>query len=430
MKKWILAGAVVLVVVVAAPYGVGVLTEQYWSQATQQLNSEQPFLQVVTEEYDRGFFGGDIAGEIRVTDPETGDTWPIGFDGEVSHGVLGSEVTLTPVVEDDEGLQRLFPEESPKLTLSTWLWGTLEADLNVPAINVEDDDTGETLNAAEAYGWAKISDAGDHVELQLNWPGAVVRSETVKMSFDNLQLAQEADRISGNLWSGEGEMTLDSAEFLETDQTAVTLENLKLTGQTTPDDDSTHLSSHSELTLDNVKVNDETYGPHRIVMDIGNLDVAAWTEFQEVAADIQAMKTQMDPTLSGQEMYQQQMIMMQRFSQAAKNVAAAGLTIGMPEIDMQAPSGGITGHWELSHPTVPENERAQMPLIVQQLRGELALAVPVALFESRPGLAQDMEGLVQQGFLVRDGDVYRIDAKLADMTLKVNEQAFPVPPLI
>lgn len=430
MKKWILAGAVVLVVVVAAPYGVGVLTEQHWNQATERLNSEQPFLQVVTEQYERGFFGGDIAGQLQVMDPDSGDTYQIGFEGDVSHGVLGSEVALIPVAEDDEGFQRLFPDEVPRLTLSTWLWGTLEADLNVPAINVEDEQTGETLTAAEAYGWAKITDAGDHVEVRLNWPGAVVRSDTVKMSFDNLQLSQEADRISGTLWSGDGEMTLQKAEFVETDQNTIALENLKVTGQTTPDDDGTNLTSHSELTLEDVTVNDAAYGPHRIVMDVDNLDVAAWTEFQEVATEIQTMKAQMDPNLSGQELFQQQMMLMQRFSQAAKNVAAAGLTIGMPEIELQAPSGAIAGHWQLSHPTVPEDERAQMPLIVQQLTGELELSVPVALFEGRPGLTQDLEGLVQQGLLVREGAVYRVDAKLANMMLTINKQEFPVPPLI
>ncbi|WP_148864444.1 DUF945 family protein [Marinobacter fonticola] len=430
MKKRILAGAVVLVVAIGAPYGVGVLTEQHWRQATGQLNNEQRFLRIVTDTYDRGFFGGEITGEIHVMDPESGETYRVGFDGDVSHGALGSEVALTPVAEDNDGLQRLFPEESPRLTLSTWLWGTLEADLNVPAINAEDEQTGETLNAAEAYGWAKISEAGNHIELDLNWPGAVVRSDTVKMSFDNLQISQEGDRIAGNLWTGGGEMTLENAEFVETDQTTVKLENLKFTGQTSPAEDDTRLSSHSELTLEEVAVNDETYGPHRIVLDIDNLDVAAWMDFQQVATDIQANNAQMDPDMSGQERFQQQMMLMQRFSQAAKNVAAAGLTIGMPEIELQAPAGAISGHWQLSHPAVPEDERAQMPLIVQQLSGELDLSVPVALFEGRPALAQNLEGLVRQGVLVRDGDVYRIDAELADMMLKINEQEFPIPPLI
>lgn len=430
MKKWILPGAVVLVVVVAAPYGVGALTEQHWHQATQRLNGDQPFMQIVTDEYDRGVYGGDLNGELRLRDPETGDTHQMAFNGEVSHGILSSEVILTPAIEDDETFQRMFPDESPTLTLSTWLWGTLEADLNVPAINLEDEQTGETLTAAEAYGWAKITDAGDHVELHMNWPGAVVRSDTVKMSFDNLQIVQEAGRIAGNLWSGDGEITLEQAEFVETDQTNVTLNNLKFSGQTTPDDDNAKLSSHSELTLEEITVNDTAYGPHRLVVDLDNLDVAAWTEFQAVATEIQTMKARMDPNLSGQERLQQQMMLMQRFNQAAKNVAGAGLTVGMPEIELQAPSGAIAGHWQLSHPAIPEDERAQMPLVVQQLSGELALSMPVALFESRPGLAQDLEGLVQQGVLVRDGDAYRIDAELDDMMLKLNEQEFPVPPLI
>ncbi|ROT98887.1 DUF945 domain-containing protein [Marinobacter sp. R17] len=430
MKKWILAGVLVLVVIVAAPYGVGVLTQQQWGEAVSRMNHDQPLVHVATDRYDRHFFGAELSGEMTVMDPETGEAHRIPYTGDVSHGVLSSSVELKPVPDSEPMLKTLFPKALPKLTLTTWLWGTLEADLNVPAIDLTDDDTGETLNSAEAYGWAKVTDAGDHVELNLNWPGMVVRSDAIRASFDNLQLSQEGDRVAGSLWSGDAALTVEKLAYVEGDQVDVSLENLQLTGNTQPEKDDTRVSSHSALTLDAVNVGDESYGPHRVEFNLDNLDVDAWLNFQSVATEIQMMQAQPDPTLSQQALFQKQMMLMQRFSNAAKAVAAGGLTVGMPTIDLKSADGDIQGHWSLTHPEVPKAKQADMPLIVQQLTGELELSAPVALLEEDPDVSRNLQGLVQQGILKRDGDVYRIKAKLDNMMLDINGQSYPLPPLI
>ncbi|WP_111496935.1 DUF945 family protein [Marinobacter bohaiensis] len=430
MKKWILAGAVVLVVVIlAAPYGVGVATEQQWQNAVARFNSDQPIATVVTETYERHYFGADLAGYAEVTDPDTGEVHRLAFNGEATHGVLSSSVNLEPVREG-ETLTALFPDELPNLRIKSWLWGTLEADFNVPAIDLVDDATGETLNTTEAYGWAKITDAGDHVEANVRWPGVILRSGGMRASLDDFELTQEAQRVADSLWSGDVEMTIASMDLVDGDQAPVHLEGLTVTSDTRPEKDDTKLSSEASFLLDEVSVGDDSYGPHRVDIALDNLDVAAWTRFQSVATEIQMLQAQPDPNMTQQALFQQQMMLMQKFSQAAKGVAAAGLTIGMPTIDLKSADGDITGHWKLSHPAVPADQRADMPLIVQQLTGELDLSAPVALFQSEPEMAANLENLVQQGILTRDGDRYRIEAEVADMAVNLNGREMPIPPLL
>ncbi|MGP4845172.1 DUF945 family protein [Marinobacter sp. 1Y8] len=430
MNKWIFVGIIFIATAVGAPYGTGLLTEQEWAPAVERLNAEQPYMQVQTTRYQRHFFSSDIEGEVLLINPETGETAQVGFVGDVSHGIAGSSVELTPVTDGHELLQKLFPEELPRLALQTWLWGTLEADLNVPAINVTDEDTGETLNAAEAYGWAEVSDGGDQFEVNLRWPGLTVRGDDLKIAFDDFEFSQDAERVVGEVWSGEGHMVLGRVEIKEGSRPHVELHDLEITGETDPQSGNERLSSQSTVSLESIKVDDRTFGPHKLELALENVNVEAWNQFLTVIADVQSANQQMDPGKSPEELFRQKMLLAQQLSGAARWVAGSGIKVGMPVIKLETPEGSVDGHWQLSHPEVPEDERDAMPLVMQQMTGELELTVPVALIEKEPSLIRQVQGLVQQGLIVQDGDRYKIKASLNDMMLDINGNQMSVPPLI
>ena len=73
-NKWIAAGAVLLVGAGAAPWGVGYVTEQQWQQATDEMNTAQPFVRVSTDDYQRGILGAETSGTLTMVDPATGDS--------------------------------------------------------------------------------------------------------------------------------------------------------------------------------------------------------------------------------------------------------------------------------------------------------------------------------------------------------------------
>lgn len=430
MNKWIFVGIILIATAVGAPYGTGLLTEQEWAPAIDRLNAEQPYMQVQTSRYQRHFFSSDIEGEVLLTNPETGETAQVGFIGDVSHGIAGSNIELTPITDGHELLQKLFPEELPRLALQTWLWGTLEADLNIPAINVTDDDTGETLNAAEAYGWAEVSDGGDQFEVNLRWPGLAVRGDDMKIAFDDFEFSQDAERVVGEVWSGTGHMTLGKVELKEANTPHVELNNLEITGESEPQSGNKRLSSQSIVSLESIKVDDRSFGPHKLELALENVDVEAWNRFLTVIADVQSANQQMDPTKSPEDLFRQKMLLAQQLSGAARSVAGSGIKVGMPVIELETPEGSVEGHWQLSHPEVPEDERDAMALVMQQMTGELELTVPVALIEKEPSLIRQVQGLVQQGLIVQDGDRYKIKASLSDMMLDINGNQMSVPPLI
>ena len=94
--RWIIAGAAVLLVAGAMPWGIGYVTEMQWQQATRELNQSQPVLQVQTDAYRRGLLSAELEGELVVKHPETGERQRIPYQASVSHGVLGSLMDFEP----------------------------------------------------------------------------------------------------------------------------------------------------------------------------------------------------------------------------------------------------------------------------------------------------------------------------------------------
>jgi uncharacterized protein YdgA (DUF945 family) len=94
--KWMIAGAGVLAVAGGLPWIVGYVTEQQWQQATEEVNSAQPFLRMETENYQRGILSARFNGSVNLTNPETGETQQFAYRATVSHGVTGSLMDFEP----------------------------------------------------------------------------------------------------------------------------------------------------------------------------------------------------------------------------------------------------------------------------------------------------------------------------------------------
>lgn len=112
-RKWIIAGAVVLAAAGALPWGVGYLTETQWRQAVTEVNDAQPFLQLETEQYDRGILGARVRLTAIVTLPETHEQRRLEFLGDVSHGMTGSLMVLEPATGWAPGGRRLVSGGAP-----------------------------------------------------------------------------------------------------------------------------------------------------------------------------------------------------------------------------------------------------------------------------------------------------------------------------
>jgi len=387
-RAWIVAGVVLLVGGGVLPWGVGYLTEYQWQQAVTEMNDSQPFMQVQTGEYQRGILGADVTGTLILQDPQAGEAHPLEFIAHVTHGITGSLMTFEPAEGWSSPGTNWFPGQDPRLTLETRLWGEVTVTLDIPELKVPD-------------------------------PKMNVRAE-------GLHLQQTLEHLSGDVWTGQGEFRLASLEVSPVDAAPLKLSEVHVLSASEPLDNDTRLDSRVEITLAQVGVGDQTYGPHRMVASMDDLDVDSWNR---LTAGISGLQTASQEA-GGNAGFEQQMRAMQQVNEALRQLAASGFSMAIPELSVATPEGDIRGSLEIRHPELDSGRPSAMLLVMQGLTGDLDLTLPQALVDKHPAVMLQLAPLIKQGLLVPEGDRLVMRGQMEDLLLTVNGIEIPLPPLL
>ncbi|MFN2359561.1 MAG: DUF945 family protein [Marinobacter sp.] len=426
-KQWMVAGVAVLAVGVVAPWAVGYVTEQQWQTVTTEVNASQPLFQLETGDYNRGYLGADFTGTLLVQNPDTGEEHEFEYQARVSHGVTGSLLDFSPAVGLGSKVEEIFPDEPPRLTLETRLWGTAVVELTVPAVSVINEETGESFDLSESYGRAEISDNGSRADVLMLWPGAVIRAPDLRISIEDFRLEQTMEHLTGDVWLGDGELSLAGFELAARDQPRLRLEDFAMHSETSTEDRKS-ISSETLATLETMTLGDESFGPHRMAFVFSGLDVQSWSDLTSALTDMQTAAVSASGGDSGAVM-QQQMASMNRINQAMLGLAGEGFSFGFPELSFATPHGPVDGEIMVQHPSLSDDEKDQMMMVMQRLTGNLDLSMPLALVEQYPELGMQVAPLIKEGMVEQEGDRLRVQGSLEDLALDINGNLIPLPPL-
>lgn len=427
-KQWMVAGAAVLAVGVVAPWAVGYLTEQQWQSVTTEVNKAQPLFQLETRDYNRGYLGADFSGTVSVQNPDTGEAHEFEYQARVSHGVTGSLLDFSPSDELGSEIEDIFPDESPRLTLETRLWGTAIVELTVPAVSVINDETGESFDLSESYGRAEISDNGSSADVLMLWPGAVIRGPDIRISIEDFRFEQAMEHLTGDVWLGDGDMSLSRLEIAARGEPLLRFDDFAIQSETFTEDDGKSIGSETLATLDTMTMDDARFGPHRLAFVFSGLDVQNWNDLTSALTNMQAAALTPSGRDSRGEM-QRQMESMNHINQAMLGLAGEGFSFGFPELSFATPHGPVTGEIMVRHPSLTDDEKDQMMMVMQRLTGNLDLSMPLALVEQHPELGMQVAPLIKQGMVVQEGDRVRVQGTLEDLALDINGNLIPLPPL-
>ena len=424
--KWIIAGAGIVVVAGAMPWAVGYVTERQWQEVTRELNQAQPFVQMQTEDYRRGFFGAELDGAVTVFNPENGEPRRIGYRASVTHGVTGSFMEFEPVEGwAPEGAD--WFQERPRLTLETRLWGTAVLELEVPAMAINNSESGESLRASGGVARIEISDTGSQAEALIVWPQLSLSGPDMNIRVNDFRVEQRMSHLNGDVWTGTMEASVASVALTSPTASPVAIKDLLVRSSTEANADGQRLDSRLSIEAGEVRFEDQAYGPHKLAFALENLDVASWSMLTTSVAELQGMT--LAPDAGSREAFERQMAAMGQVNTALRDLAAAGFSVGFPELTLDTPEGAITGSAVISHPELAADQKAEMLMVMQQLTGEVNLRVPSVLAEDYPAVRMQLAPLIKQGLLVPEGDRLVLAAKLNDMVVDVNGQEIPLPPL-
>jgi len=423
-KKWIIGGVAVLVVAGAMPWAVGYVTEQQWQQATLEVNNSQPFVQLETDDYRRGFLGGELNGSLVLVNPETGESYQVGYHATISHGVTGSLLSFEP--KDGwapEGAD-WFPEELPELTLETRLWGRATMDFRVPVTRITDPDSGESLSTSGGLIQIGISDAGNQAQALIDWPEITVSSPELEVRIAGVHMLQDMAHLTGEIWTGKGNLDIGSLVVAANEMPPVSLQGFSMVSSSEARDGDERLDTRVTMNLQSLTLDQEGYGPHQLVFALDNLEVTSWNSLSEGISELQNQA--LDQAGAGIE---QQMATMMKVSSAARDLAAAGFSVGIPEFSLTTPEGQVTGDFVIAHPELSADEKAEMLMVMQGMTGAMNLSLPAALAENYPDVRAQVAPMIKQGLLVQDGDRLEMKASMKDMQVDVNGTVMPLPPV-
>ncbi|PPI84787.1 DUF945 domain-containing protein [Marinobacter maroccanus] len=426
--KWMIAGAGVLAVAGGLPWVVGYVTEQQWQQATAEVNSAQPFLRMETENYQRGILGARLNGSVNLRNPETGESRQFAYRATVTHGVTGSLMDFEPEGGWSSGDLDWSSGEEPRLTLETRLWGTAVLELEAPEVSITDADTGESLASSGGLARIEISDAGSQADALMVWPALTLSGPDVDIRVSDFRLEQTMSHLTGEVWTGSGEIVVDSVAVTPVADAPFTLQEISVRSSSEPVNDGERLDSRMAFEVAGVATANERYGPQRLVFALSGLDVAAWSGLTESLSSLQALA--LSQASGGPQQVEQQMAAMQQVNTALRDLAAAGFSVGFPELTVTTPEGVVEGSASISHPELTADQKGEMLMVMQRLTGEMDLSLPLALAEEYPEFQLQLAPLIKQGLLVQQGDRLVLDASMKDLMLDVNGVEIPLPPLL
>jgi len=420
------SAGLVVVAGIALPYGTGYLTEQQWQQASQEVNGSQTWLEMQVGRYDRGLWSSEFEGTLLLRDPAGGEELSVPYLASVSHGVTGSLTDFKPVNGWTPAGESWFGDDAPRLTAETRLWGSAVAELTVPKFSITDDGNMETVFGSGGVVRVNGSLGADAVNISADWSSLVIASEEVDLRFSDLTLEQEMQRLSGDIWIGEGTLALQSLELMPADADAVMLRGLSFYSNSEAVNDNSALDSFISVKLDELQLAGDTLGPHRIEFELKGLNVDAWNAVSRSVTDMQLAAFAAengDPTA-----FQQQMQAMSDVGESMQMLAAAGFSVGFPDIHLVSPDGPLQGKVLVTHPGATGDSESL--LIMPALEGEMELSIPLALAENNEAVRMQTAPLIKDGLLITEGDRLLLKATLKDLVLNVNGRPIPLPPLL
>lgn len=428
MKKLAFAGLGLLIVLAAiAPLVTGSVTESSWREMSQEINnSGGGVARLETVEYDKSYLTSDVLSKLILNFPDTEGPVEIYLRSEIAHGLLRarSETRLDPEFHS-EWLE-YFEGEVPLLVSTAGVAGNVDGRLTVPAVSRTLDQQGQLDLRPVDMAFA-TSKGGDAVHLTLTWDGLTLAQAGNALRVGKVSLTEELERLTGELWVGDVGFSISEFETETAEGNSATLKGITLSGSTheTAGD---RLKNQVDVGVEDIAVGGERFGDMRMVFVADDFDIQATNatleagnRLNEVAAGDQ----------NSSEQAVEQLKLFGEFMDTVRNLMAHGLKLEIPTLVLNTPEGAVELDFRFVHPQLDDAQRDDMMSLFQHSSGGINLRMPAAVMETMPPDFQQQVGqLYQQGLIAEENGILKLTIELEKMTLNVNGNPIPIPPII
>ncbi len=457
MKKIAILFSILVVVLLIAPGLVGFKAQDRYLEIVSGL--EQLGLEITRSDYRRGWFGSRAETEFTLALPTDLElpAFKLSMYSDIVHGPLSPDggVAMAAIstyfkVND----AALFPEgDNHILNSRISLDGNGKTLIEIPAIKLSGQPGEPEIQFSGAEGEILFDTSFTQLGLDLAVPALWLgggAGQSLKVS--DVTLSSRSNSGHSSLSLGSGKLGIKQIDFVNPrGGMKVRVEAVDLFGDTR--EEGGNLGFSATYTMQALAVNDMRYGPAELQIDFGNIAAAAAAQLKQGMQDIRQQK------LSQQE---RGMAIISMLMGVGPELLRANPKIAIKRLFVKTPHGDIEGQITLTADGLKWDEvgdrlvllrklnadgsvrlpetllRGVLEIQAQQgLRQHFAMRIQTGEIEAMPSeqeiqtlghdmIQQRLEGLLQQGLLIRDGEYLSSSAKLEGGLLRVNGKSVPL----
>ncbi len=432
MKKSLVAVLVILaIIVIVSPGILGRMAEKSVDENLNWAAAEQGDVVVSSDKFDRGWFSSEGQHRIEIKDGKLGsmltDVTPPGeslpvlvIDTHIDHGLIpisslsGENGSLAPglgravstlSVELGDGRTVEIPG---KIYSNVGLGGTLESSYQVDEGSHAEDDT--TI----AWGNSKIdvttNAASGDVEFAGDISGLSVSDRSESVEIGGLTFSGRQKRTKYGFSVGDMKMELDGMSVATNGVAAGGIKSMSVDGYTKLDGDRVDGRTTFKMESETLPM----FGEVLVSGDV-SLTGANAEAIGSLTRKMGAMGPSPDP--------------MQGFPEIeddVKRLLASGVELRFDQLDVALPMGTVETTLAL---TVAETDAGafEWTSMLLSTAGAAKISVPAELVDMALAMNPQAGMVVGMGFLLKNGDVYEMDAKLEKGLLTINGAPIPIP---
>ena len=432
MKKSVIALLLLSVlIIIVSPGIIGKLAEDSVSENLNWAADESGELVVSSDGFDRGWFSSEGQHRVTIGDGSIRAAMSSPDDGmneipvllintHIDHGLVPlssmrrEEGSLAPGLGSAVSTLAIEMADGESVGLPGTIYSELGLGGDLKSRYVVDAGSHTAKDGAVTWEPSTIHVAASSKTGDISYEGDVGRmtfaGDLEVVSIDSLTFAGSQTNTPYGFYVGDFEMNLGAMTIDSGGMPGGGMKGMTVKGSSSVDDGLVAAAMHLEM--------DGTAIP-----DFGAISVIADMDFDGVDAVALGAVSQRLDDLSGS---QDPSMFMVTAEAELKDLLAAGINIGIDQLDVALPMGTVTSRMSFE---VPESDRAtfEWTSLLLGLVGEVYISVPEALVQLATSVDPQAGALIGMGYLRKEGDAYVMDAKMKKGLLTVNGAPIPIP---
>lgn len=459
MKKLAILFTILILLLFITPGLIGFKAQSRYQDIISEL--EHAGFEITSNDYQRGWFGSFANTEFKLTLPPDIEAKELTFSmhSDIVHGPLSTEggfalATIGTSFEFDGN--DLFPEEENNvLSTKIGLDGSGKTLISIPALKFTGQPGKPEIQFSGADGEILFDIGFTQLDINVDIPELWVggpNGESFRVT--KIVLDSKSKKGLSDLRLGNGKFEIKQIDFIDPkNDLEVKVDAIRLHGDSSEDGDNITFSANYSISA--ITVNDTSYGPAELGIEIGNIPAAVAVKIQQGVREIRGKKLPQD---------QQAMAMMGLLMGVGPEILKADPKLAVNRLYIKTPEGDIEGNLSVAADGLEWNEIGDVRAILDKLNADASIRIPEKLLQSmleaqarqsviqhiemrkkagesvempsdeeiqamgKTMVKQRLDELLQQGLLVRDGEYVSSAAKLVVGLLSVNGKTIPMRP--